>query len=423
MVAGGFFVSPNSVFAFENNIKIAVLGTGWWGTDVLLASMLKTTQFEIIGLCDVNAAALQNAAGLVEKAGRKKPALFSSYEEMYAMPGLEAVVIATPTHWHPLQFIAACNKGLHVFLEKPISYDIREGQAMLKAQQKAGNVVQVDFPRVMTDSNQKVKTILESGALGKIFQVQANIHNEEGGLVEKPIPANFDFETFCGPAPRKKFLCNENGVKPDWRAQHDFSRGVLADWGIHYIHNVRRILQLGIPASVSAIGGTVRNFTQDNPDQLDVRFDFDGLPVYWSHKAWGYKAPDPDRNIGVYYYGDKATLFAGDLGWELYAADGKKQTTGDIRFNPGGPGVSVLYDKMIADLFMEFAAGIRKHSNAGITNTLEEAQKTTSTVIFGDMAYRTKSNLVIDPKTMDIKDNPAAQALLTRAYRKPYIHP
>ena len=74
MVAGGFFVSPGKVFAFDNNIKIAVLGTGWWGTDYLLANMLKTTQFDIVGLCDVNPAALQNAAGLVEKAGRKKPA-------------------------------------------------------------------------------------------------------------------------------------------------------------------------------------------------------------------------------------------------------------------------------------------------------------------------------------------------------------
>jgi predicted dehydrogenase len=82
----------------------------------------------------------------------KNPSFFRITEQMYEMPGLQAVAIATPTHWHALQFIAACKKGLHVFLEKPVSYDIREGQAMLDAHRKAKNVVQVDFPRVMADA-------------------------------------------------------------------------------------------------------------------------------------------------------------------------------------------------------------------------------------------------------------------------------
>jgi hypothetical protein len=78
---------------------------------------------------------------------------------------------------------------------------------------------------------------------------------------------------------------------------------------------------------------------------------------------------------------------------------------------------------MFLDLFNEFAEGIRKRSNAGITNTLEEAQKTTSCVNYGDMAYRTKANLEIDPSTMDITNNKEARALLKREYRAPYKHP
>jgi predicted dehydrogenase len=423
LVAGGAFITPNAFFPFEEKIKLAILGTGWWGTDVLLQNALKSGRFEVIGLCDVNSLALKNTAGIVVKAGGKEPALFSDYRQMFEMPGLSAVAIATPTYWHPLQFIAACNKGLHVFLEKPISYDITEGLAMLSAHRKAKNIVQVDFPRVMVDTNSKVKSLIQSGEAGKILQVQANINNREGDVVEKAIPATLDFETYCGPAPRKKYLCNENSDTPNWRAQHDFSRGILVDWGIHYIHNVRQILGLGLPDSVAAMGGTVRNFTSDNPDQLDVRFDFAGLPVCWTHKTWGYTAPMPDNDIGVFYYGEKATIFAGDLGYEIYPAGSAKRTVGSIRFDSGSPENAPIYDKMIVDLFIELADGIQKNSNAGITNTLEEAQKTTSTVIYGDMAYRTKGNLVIDKQTMNITNNKEAQAMLTRAYRTPYKHP
>jgi predicted dehydrogenase len=423
LVTGAALMAPIPLFTREEKIKLAIVGTGWWGTDLLLTNALASGHFEIVGLCDVNSLALKNAAAVLVKSGGKEPRLFSDYRQMYELPGLQAVAIATPTHWHALQFIAACNKGLHVFLEKPISYDIREGQAMLNAHRKAKNVVQVDFPRVMADTNNQVKTFIESGEAGKIMQVQANINNPEGPVVEKAVPPTFDFETFCGPAPRNKYLCHADGTVPNWRAQHDFSRGILADWGIHYIHNVRRILGLGIPDSVSAVGGTVRHITQEQPDQLDVRFDFSGLPVYWSHKSWGFTSPNPDHDIGVFYYGEKATIFAGDLGWEVFPAGGTKKTNGSVRFEPGKPENFALYTKMMADMFAEFAQGIKKKSNAGITNTLEEAQQTTSCVIYADMAYQTKANLVIDKATMDIKNNKEALAMLKREYRAPYQHP
>jgi predicted dehydrogenase len=422
LVASGAILSPLPLFARDEKIKIAILGTGWWGTDILLPSAFSSGNFEIVGLCDVNSLALKKAAAALVKVGGKEPKLFSDYRQMYGLPGLQAVAIATPTHWHALQFIDACNKGLHVFLEKPISYDIREGQAMLEAHRKAKNVVQVDFPRVMADTNNEVKSFIQSGEAGKILQVQANINSPNGPVIEKAIPSTLDFETFCGPAPRAKYLCNEDATIPNWRAQHEFSRGELADWGIHYIHNVRRILDLGIPDSVSAVGGKIRSFTQ-HPDQLDVRFDFSGLPVYWSHKSWGFTSPNPDHDIGVFYYGEKATIFAGDLGWEVFTKGGTKKTSGSVRFEPGKPENIVLYSKMMTDMFNEFAEGIRKKSNKGITNTLEEAQKTTSCVIYGDMAYQTKSNLQIDKATLDIMNNKEALAMLKREYRAPYQHP
>lgn len=423
-LAASSLLLPLPLMAKEGKIKLAFLGTGWWGTEMLLPNALSTDQFEIVGLCDVDSNALNRAAGGIVEAGHARPQLFSSHKKMYEMPGLQAVAIATPTYWHPLQFIDACDKGLHVFLEKPISYDIREGQAMLEAQQRAKNVVQVDFPRIMVDTNGQVKAYIDSGEAGRILQVQANINSNLGPLVEKEIPETLDFETYCGPAPTKKYLCNRNSSKPNWRGQHDFSRGIMADWGIHYIHNIRRVLGLGLPDQVSAIGGNTKNLSMDHPDHLDVRFEFGGLPVYWSHKTWGFVSPLPDNNIGVYYFGEKATIFAGDLGWEVYTKNGSdKIVHGDIRFRSGDPDFMAVANKMIQGLFSEFADGIVSNSNQGISNPLDDAQLTTSSVIYGDMAYRVKSSLTVNQSTMDVENNAEAQALLKREYRKPYQHP
>ena len=303
-MAAGILSTPAPLFQNRDKIKMAILGTGWWGTDELLPNALATGQFEIIGLCDVDSRALQRAADAVIKAGGQKPGLFADYREMYEIPGLEAVAIATPTHWHALQFIDACRKGLHVFLEKPISYDVAEGMAMLGAKQKADIVTQVDFPRTTVDTNDEVKQIIQQGDIGKVLQVQANINRPDAMLVEKEIPETVDYETYCGPAPYSRYLCSEKRTTVNWRGLREFSRGILMDWGIHYIHNIRKILNLELPENISSIGGTTRNFTQKNPDHLNVHFDFGGLPVYWTHKTWGYTAPNPDYDIGVYYYGE-----------------------------------------------------------------------------------------------------------------------
>lgn len=423
-ILGSSFVLPFSFPAAAEKIKIAVLGTGWWSTDFLLPNLMATGHFEVTALCDIHSGSLKNASDIVVKQGDNQPKLFSDYREMYKLPGLQAVVIATPTHWHALQFIDACNAGLHVFLEKPISYDIREGQAMVNAWQKANNVVQVDFPRVTLNLNEQIRTFIENGEAGKILQVQANIHSTDGFLVEKPIPETIDFEKFCGPAPLTRYLCSGNSDKPNWRGQYVFSRGILADWGIHYIHNVRKILNLDLPDSVTASGGITKNFTQDNPDYLDVHFNFNGLPVHWSHKSYGYTAPNPDHNIGVFFFGEKGTVFQGDLSWEFYpAGSSKKVSYGDVGFHPDKPEFVQVYHNMIAGLFDEFAEGIRTTSDKGISNTLADAFKSTSTVIYGDLAYRVNSEISVDKLTMNIKNSKDAQNMLKRNYRAPYLHP
>ncbi len=115
------------------------------------------------------------------------------YEELLDLKGLDAVIIATPPHWHALQFIAALQRGLDVYCEKPLAYDIREGQAMVEAAARHGRVVQIGFQRRQSKAFAAVKRLIDSGAAGKIVQVDAQIHYTAG--LKDPSPA--------GPARRR----------------------------------------------------------------------------------------------------------------------------------------------------------------------------------------------------------------------------
>lgn len=422
-LATGALMMPFGLTAKEDKITIGVLGTGWFGREFLLKSIIASGRYNVTGLCDVNQVALQQASEMLVKSGSKNPRLFNNYLEMLDMKGLQAVVIATPTHWHALQFLAACERGLDVFLEKPVSYDIREGQKMLEAHKKVGNIVSVDFPRMMFDTNNQVKAFIDSGEAGEILQVKANIISNDGPVVESKIPDTLDYEAFVGPAPKVPYVINPGGDSWNWRAQHEFSRGILADWGIHYIQNVRRVLDLGMPTCISTIGGTVKKNFHDHPDYLDVKFDFDGKPVHWSHNTWGHISDTPDKNIGVYYYGEKATIFAGDIGWEVYPADGSEKIVhGDIRFN-ADPSFMVKAYTAIENLFHQFANAIHSRSSKDIAVTLEDAHITTSAVNFADISFRTESKVLIDKANLNIFNNDTAQAFLKREYRDSYKHP
>src|SRR5271157_5367525 len=119
----------------EKKLKLGLIGCGWYGM-VDAKAALKAGGVEVVGLCDVDSEHLEQSAAEVEKLQGKRPQTFKLYEELLRMPGLEAAIIATPPHWHALQLIAALERGLDVYCEKPVSYDVREGRAMVDAVKK-----------------------------------------------------------------------------------------------------------------------------------------------------------------------------------------------------------------------------------------------------------------------------------------------
>jgi len=128
----------------ERKLKLGLIGSGWYGMVDAVAA-IKAGGVEIAAVCDVDSEHLSSSALELEKLQGFKPQTFKYYPELLDVKGLDAVIIGTIPHWHALQFIAACKKGLHIYCEKPLAYDIAEGLAMVKAAHEAGNIVQIGF--------------------------------------------------------------------------------------------------------------------------------------------------------------------------------------------------------------------------------------------------------------------------------------
>lgn len=154
----------------DRKIKVGLIGAGWYGM-VDINAAFKTGNIEVIGICDVDSDRLNTNADEIAKLQSARPKTFKYYNDLLDMKGLEAVFIASPPHWHALQFIAACEKGLSIYSEKPLSYDIAEGLAMLKAYEKADNIVQIGFQRRQSDAFKRAKELIESGRIGMFIRL------------------------------------------------------------------------------------------------------------------------------------------------------------------------------------------------------------------------------------------------------------
>ncbi|HSB61318.1 MAG TPA: Gfo/Idh/MocA family oxidoreductase, partial [Vicinamibacteria bacterium] len=157
-------------------VKMGLLGCGWWGMLDLKAAF-QAGGVEAAALCDVDGEHLAKAAEeTAALQGGTRPRTYKDWRELVAHPGLEALIVATPPHWHALPFIAACERGLDVYLEKPVAYDVREGQAMVAAARRSRRVVQVGFQRRQSQAFRDAAAYLREGRAGRIVQVDARIN-------------------------------------------------------------------------------------------------------------------------------------------------------------------------------------------------------------------------------------------------------
>lgn len=388
-------------------IKLGVIGCGWYGM-VDLKAAFQAGGVQAVALCDVDTGHLKASADEVEKVQGSRPRTYADYREFLETPGLEAVIIATPPHWHALPFIAACRKGLDVYCEKPLSYDVREGQAMVEAAEKSGRIVQIGFQRRQSEAVRQAAAHIRSGAAGRIVQVDVQIHYKAAMLDAAPQapPPSLDWEQWCGPGPKLPY--SPNIGHRSWRLEAAYGNGHLVDWGIHWIDATRVILGESTPRWVQAVGGIYQLKGKiTTPDTLTAHLEFSRCPVVWRHRLWGASEYSPEVQNGIFFFGEKQTVYVSDSRWTVLPERKTAELKGGVP-----PGVRHM---------AEFLDSVRTRRQPSCT--IADAWQSTTTVHLGMIAYNTGTKVQWDAREKTIPGNPAAARLLRRAYRPPWKHP
>ena len=419
-------------------LRVGLIGTGWYGKCDLLR-LIQVAPVEVVSLCDVDKNMLAEAGKIVasrQKSG-KTPRLYSDFREMLKEKDLDIVEVATPDHWHALAAIAAMEAGADLYLQKPISVDVAEGQAILARARKLGRVVQVGMQRRSTPHLVEARDkVIKEGLLGKIAYVEIccyyHMRARQGvnAAPDEAPPANLDYEMWTGPAPMRPY--NKLVHPRSWRAFMEYGNGIVGDMCIHMLDMVRWMLGLGWPKTVTSSGGIYvdKNSRANISDTQEATFLFDELPVIWTHRTWG-PAPDPDPKYqwGAIFYGDKGKLKAGVNGYDFYP---QSQPESTLKAEPLFEYDKYPEDKDEKDLERHVASGIRRHmldllhareSRGKPVADIEQGYISTASCILANMSMQLGRSLAWDPAKARVINDEEANKLLARPYRAPWVHP
>ena len=413
-------------------LKVGLIGTGWYGKSDLFR-LIQVAPVNVVALCDVDKHQLAAAAKMVserQKSG-KTPLLYGDYRKLLAENELDIVLIGTPDHWHALQTIAALKAGANVYVQKPISKDVMEGEAMVAAARKYHRVVQVGTQRKSTPHLiEAKKNIVDAGLLGKVSHVEMCCYyhmRANGNPPVQTVPDFFDYEMWTGPAPLRPY----DGLPHVrwWRTFMEYGNGIMGDMCIHMFDTVRWMLQLGWPKRISSTGGIyVEKGGKSNiADTQSALFEYNELNCVWQHRSWGTPA-DPDYPWAFTLFGDKGTLKASTMQYDFIPEGKGEKIHKDVVYEKE----KYPEDLKEPEIELNAAPATRLHMlnflgaiDNGILPVadIEQGHISTASCIMANLSMQTGSKIIYDPQQRKIINNPEANALLQRPYRQPWIHP
>jgi len=330
-----------------------------------------------------------------------------------------------------LQMIEAVKAGAHVYVQKPISVDVIEGEAMVAAARKYNKVVQVGTQRKSTPHLIDAKeNIIEAGLLGKISHVDMCCYfhmRNNGNPPLEPIPDFFDYDMWTGPAPMRPY----DGLPHVrwWRTFMEYGNGITGDMCVHMLDTVRWMLGLGWPKRISSTGGIYvdKEGKSNIADTQNAVFEYDNLNCIWQHRSWGTPA-DPDYPWAFFIYGDKGTLKASTMRYDFIPEGDGKAIHKDVVYEKEKypedlkePDIELNAAPATRLHMLNFLGAIEKHTRP--VADIEEGHISTASCILANLSMKTGSPLVYDPATRQVKGDTEATALLQRAYRQPWMHP
>lgn len=413
--------------------RVGLIGTGWYGKNDLFR-LMQVAPVDVISLCDPDQNLLLEAAGLVsqrQKSG-KTPRLYNDYRKMLAGGDLDIVIIVTPDHWHALQTIDALKAGAHVYIQKPISVDVLEGEAMVAAARKYNRVVQVGTQRKSTPHLIHAKEhIVDTGLLGKVSHVEmcCYFHMRANGNPEvQEVPEFFDYEMWTGPAPLRPY----DGLPHTrwWRTFMEYGNGIMGDMCVHMLDTVRWMLNLGWPKRISSTGGIyVQKDGKSNiADTQSAVFEYDELNCVWQHRSWGTPA-NPDYPWSFTLYGDKGTLWGSTMQYDFVPHGDGDPKHMDVVYEKEKYPEDLTEDRIELNAapatrlhMLDFLDSI-KHDKLPVSD-IEDGHISTASCILANISMELGGRpLIYNPTSRMVEGDPEATRLLARKYRGSWQHP
>ncbi|HWF20196.1 MAG TPA: Gfo/Idh/MocA family oxidoreductase, partial [Verrucomicrobiae bacterium] len=412
--------------------RVGLIGCGWYGKTDLLR-LIQVAPVEVVSLCDVDKNMLAGAADIVasRQLSKKKPRTYGDYREMLKEKDLDVVLVGTPDHWHALAMIAALESGADIYVQKPISVDVIEGQAMLAAARKHNRVVQVGMQRRSTEHLIEARDrFVKTGKLGKVGLVELCCYYHKSETENPPDsapPDYLDYEMWTGPAPMRPY--NPMVHPRKWRQFYEYGNGTVGDMCIHMLDTARWMLELGAPKTVSSTGGIIMSKASkaDITDTQTATFDFGDVQMIWQHRTWG-SSPDPKYPWAAIIYGDQGTLKLSVYGYDFIPANGEpihRDVTYELEQFPE--------DKTEKDLEKHVAPAVRGHmknflsciaSRGRPVSDIEEGYISSTACILANISMRLGGRaLKWDETTGRIIGDDEAKQMLRRPYRAPWVHP
>lgn len=416
----------------QTTMRVGLIGAGWYGKSDLFR-LLQVSDVDVVAVCDVDKNHLEEAGKLISErqVSKRVPALYGDYRKMLADHKLDLVLIGTPDHWHARQAIDAIASGAHLYLQKPVSVDVLEGEAILNTARKHNRKVQVGTQRRSTPHLIDAKTqVIDKGLLGKISHVEMCCYyhmRRDGNPPLEPVPDFLDYEMWTGPAPLRPYDGLPHGSW--WRTFMEYGNGITGDMCVHMFDTVRWLLQLEWPKRISATGGIYvqKGGKSTIADTQTAVFEYDGLNCIWQHRTWGTPA-DPEYPWAFVIYGDKGTLKGSVMKYEFIPVGKGERIAKDVVYE------KEQYPEDLKEPRIELhtAPATRLHMLdllSAIENDrlpvadIEEGHISTASCILANLSMQLNRPLAYDPVKRICIDDPEATRLLRRPYRKPWQHP
>jgi len=406
--------------AGRKRFRLGFIGLGRRGRSVMRAA-LQNEETQVVALCDVYKPNLALAQKMVPDARTH-----TDFREVLAADDIDAVCLGTPDHWHAYMAVEACKAGKDVYVEKPISVTVHEGQMMVKAARKYDRIVQVGTQQRSGIHFQNAVEIVRSGRLGDISFVRTwNYGNEfPDGIGNPPDtapPSNLDWDMWLGPAPERAFNKNRFGVDPNhysfFRWFWDYAGGMMTDWGVHLLDIVLWAMDEKGPRVINTVAGKYAlNDNRETPDTIQATYEFPGFACVYENRVANAQSMW-DQQYGILFHGTEGTLLVDRSRWEILpetksAGERSRQSVDRLIGERGSAA-----NETTGDHWADFISSMKTRKPP--ISDIEIGHRSTATCLLANVALRSRQRIEWDPEA-ETTDNKEAQTYLRREYRAPW---